>query len=388
VNRILIIALIAIIFSGCKKNKIETPATYSFERNGQSSVSFTGQTQRIAMAEALISELKNPSKTAEELLEMFSNSAATSMNESTKSIKSKVAASKDFFSTNPAESAKIKADFENWMQAQVSEVFLHSEALAAPGKAGQIVDGTSARYINSKGLEYNQAVNKGLIGALMVDQMLNNYLSATVLDEADNRELNDAKTVTNGENYTAMEHNWDEAYGYLFGAASNTANPLENLGEDSFLNKYLARVNDDSDFSNFAQDIYDAFKLGRAAIVEGDYKLRDEQANIIRDLISQVIAIRAVFYLQAGKNALPADGSNNYGSAFHDLSEGYGFIYSLRFTRKPNTNQPYFTKTEVDEFLSQLMIGNGFWDANATTLNDISEKIAAKFSFTVAEATD
>ena len=41
---------------------------------------------------------------------------------------------------------------------------------------------------NAGGLEYNQLVNKGLIGALMVDQMLNNYLSAAVLDEADNRE--------------------------------------------------------------------------------------------------------------------------------------------------------------------------------------------------------
>lgn len=394
----IIISLFLVTIVSCQKDKFETPATYNFERDGQSSISFTGQSQRIAMAEELISALKNPSTTEAQLLEMYSNSTAlgedanpfndAALNESTKSIKSKVAASQDFFSNNTAEAAQIKADFDNWIKAQVAEVFPNQNELAVPGVAGQIADGTSVRYVNSKGLEYNQAVNKALIGALMIDQMLNNYLSPTVLDAADNKALNDAAAVADGKNYTTMEHKWDEAYGYLFGAATNPANPLETLGEGNFLNKYLARVNNDSDFSNIADDIYDAFKLGRAAIVEGDYKQRDQQANLIRSLVSQVIAVRAVYYLQAGKNALPTDGSNNYGTAFHDLSEGYGFIYSLRFTRQPNTNDPYFTKTEVDQFLNQLTAGNGFWEVNTAVLDDISNKIAAKFSFSVEEAAE
>ena len=39
------------------------------------------------------------------------------------------------------------------------------------------------------------------------------------------------------------------------------------LGVDSFLSKYLDKVEGDSDFAGIADDIYDAFKLGRAAIV-------------------------------------------------------------------------------------------------------------------------
>ena len=394
----IVITAIAIAFTSCKKNEVEVPATYTFEREGETTVSFIGQTQRIAMAEELIAELKNPTKTAEALLQIYANATATgedanpfieqALNQSTKSIKSKVAASKDFFSTNTTEAAQIKTDFETWMNAQVNEIFTSRNELAAPGKAGQIADGTSARYVNAKGLEYNQAISKGLIGALMVDQILNNYLSIAVLDEADNKALNNAATVIDGKNYTTMEHKWDEAYGYLFGAASNAANPFIEIADDSFLYKYLMRVNDDEDFSNFAKDIYNAFKLGRAAIIEGNYELRDEQANLIRDLISQVVAIRAIYYLQQGKKALPTNDSNNYGPAFHDLSEGYGFIYSLRFTRKPNTMEPYFTKVEVDSYLNELQKGNGFWEVDATTLDDISNKIAVKFSFTVAEAAE
>ena len=39
-----------------------------------------------------------------------------SLNESTKSIKSKVAASKDFFSANSAERSVINAQFEEWIE--------------------------------------------------------------------------------------------------------------------------------------------------------------------------------------------------------------------------------------------------------------------------------
>ncbi len=380
---------------GGTKTQIENPADYTFERDGVSTVSFSGQSTRIAMGEELISALKDFDETSTHLLEMFANETATGgdsdpyssadLNASTKSIKSKVAASKDFFSANTSESAIIKEDFESWIFAQVDEVFPNENVAATPGVAGQIADGSSVRYVNGDGLEYNQIVNKGLIGALMVDQMLNNYLGAAVLDEADNRANNDSSVAEEGKAYTTMEHKWDEAYGYLFGASSNPANPIPDLGEDSFLNKYLSRVNGDSDFTGIADDIWEAFKLGRAAIVARDYTVRDEQSNIIKDLVSQVVAVRAVYYLQQGKNGLPTSG-NNYGPVFHDLSEGAGFVYSLRFLRKSNSSEAYFSREEVDGFMDQLTAGNGFWDITPETLDAMSEAIAVKFDFTVAQA--
>ena len=377
---------------------VTAPTQYEFLRDGVNTISFSGQTSRIDMATELVGAMQDFSTSEQQLLEMFANQAAdgsdvdpyadADLNASSKSIKSKVAASKDLFSSNASEAATIRSDFESWLIAQVTEVAPRSMELAEPGKAGQIADGSSVRYVSGKGLEYNQAVNKALIGALMTDQILNNYLGAAVLDEADNRTLNDAGTPAEGKSYTTMEHKWDEAYGYLFGGTQNAADPLPSLGgDDIFLNTYLSRVEGDTDFSGIAADIFDAFKLGRAAIVAGDYTIRDAQATKIRTLISQVIAVRSVYYLQQGKNALPADGSD-YGSAFHDLSEGFGFVYSLRFTRKADRTESYFSKTEVGGFIEKLSAGNGFWEIEPATLDEISEAIAAKFDFTVAQASE
>ena len=93
-------------------------------------------------------------------------------------------------------------------------------------------------------------------------------------------------------------------------------------------------------------------------------------------------AVRGVFYLQAAKGNLETDKA----SAFHALSEAYGFIYSLQFTRMPNSDAPYMTKTEVDAILGQLMEGNGFWDLSENTIDSVSDAIASKFGFTTVEA--
>ena len=186
-----------------------------------------------------------------------------------------------------------------------------------------------------------------------------------------------------------MEHKWDEAYGYAYGLNADAANPNADLGADSFLNEYIERANSDSDFEGIAEDIFNAFKLGRAAIVAKNYDIRDQQAEIIKENISKVIAIRAIFYLQNGKLGLAGE-TPNYGSAFHALSEAYGFIYSLQFTRKPNSTDPYFTKNEVDAFLTDLLDDgdNGLWNVESTTLDSISEDIAARFDFTLAQAAE
>ena len=394
----LLAAFSCVLMTSCDSDdnfEINNPAAYSFQRDGVSTVAFTGQTTRIAMATELSRAMTDFDMTVEALREMYSNQTESggeanpytdeALNASSKSIKSKVAASVDFFSTNTSESAIIKADLESWIKGQVQEIGSNRNQLAESGQAGQIADGSSVRYVNAKGLEYNQAVSKSLIGALMVDQICNSYLSTAVLDAGQNREDNEAGTVQEGKPYTSMEHKWDEAYGYLFGAATDVSDPLATLGEDAFLNKYLSRVDQDPAFAGIATDIFEAFKLGRAAIVAGDYETRDAQAAILRERISEVIAIRAIYYLQSGKNALVA-GDN--GGAFHDLSEAFGFVYSLRFTRQSDKNEPYFSKEEVDGFISQLTAGNGFWDISSETLDKMSQEIADKFSFTVTEAAE
>ncbi|WP_299112674.1 DUF4856 domain-containing protein [uncultured Winogradskyella sp.] len=370
--------------NGSDGNQVQAPATFQFQRNGITTVDYNGQTTRIDMGEEFVTAIKDNSKTEAELDGMFTNTgnyfSTTVLNESTKNIRSKTAASSDYFSANTTVANAIKADFDSWIANQVTEVFPSWETTATAGNAGRLQEnGGTYRYINSKGLEYNQAINKGLIGALMVDQILNNYLSTSVLDAGTNRADNDAEILAEGKNYTTMEHKWDEAFGYLYGTDDALA-PM--LNQDSFLNKYLSRVENDEDFAGIADAIYDAFKLGRAAIVAKNYTVRDQQAAIIREKISEIIGIRSVYYLQAGKLTLGTDNA----SAFHDLSEGFGFIYSLQFTRQPGTDEPYFTKTEIDAYIAELLEGNGFWDITSTTLDTMSDEIAARFNFTVAQA--
>ena len=371
-------------------NNVVAPDIYVFERGGTTTVSYSGQTTRILMAEELISALKDTSKNEQALNAMYAHQEGVNdfsdadLNTSSKSVRSKTAASQDFFSASSTAAAAIKADFDAYITDQVANVFPRWADNASTGLSGQIQEagGGSIRYVNGKGLENNQAFAKGLVGGLMADQILNNYLGTAVLDAGDNRANNDADILDGTNNYTTMEHKWDEAFGYLYGT-DNAVAPALNV--DSFLNKYLSRVEDDTDFSGIAMDVYNAFKLGRPSIVAKNYEVRDEQAQIIREKISEVIGIRAVYYLQQGRVGLEAT-TPDMASVFHDLSEGYGFVYSLQFTRKSGTIEPYFTKAEVDGFIATLMSGNGFWDVTPALLDTMSNTISAEFNFTTAQA--
>lgn len=376
-----------------EEDKVEIPTNYTFERDNTSTISYDGQTARLQMSAELISNFNDFENGSEELLlNMFANENApfanASLNESSKSVKSKVAASNLYFSTNSVESTAIKSDFETYISEQMTTVKSNKDQLAEAGVAGQIADGSSARYINEKGLEYNQAFAKGLIGGLLLDQIANNYLTQAVLDEADNRANNDAEITEEGTVFTTMEHKWDEAYGYVYGDPSiPTADPnsVLNKSEDRLLFNYLGEVDTDKDFAGIAKETFEAFKTGRAAIVNGNYELRDAQAAVIRQNLSKVIGVRAVNYMQEGKTSLS---KGNTGSAFHALSEGFGFIYSLRFTNDPATGEPYISKVQIDAIKEQLLSGNGFWDVTPELLDSISEEIAAGFDFTVDQAAE
>ena len=394
------IASATLIFSSCTADDagtsdttLEVPQDYTFSREGNYSVDFSGQSTRIAMSEEILGSFTDFDNATElSIMAQFTHTAGDSdfddaaLNASDKNVRSKVAASADYFNTSAVQSQAIKTTFDSYIAQQIAEVFVNQNIVASAGVAGQIADGTRTRYVSAKGLEYNQAFAKGLLGALMTDQMLNNYLSLTVLDEADNRANNDAGVTAEGKSYTTMEHKWDEAYGYLYGASQDPANPNATIGEDDgFLNEYVGRVNDDADFNDVAENIFQAFKTGRAAIVAGDYTTRDAQAAIIRAEVSKVIAVRGIYYLQQAKATIEAD---NQTGAFHGLSEAYGFIYSLQFTRNPQTDAPYLSATEVTALLDQLMSdgANGFWDLTATTIDAVSQSIAAEFDFTVEQA--
>jgi hypothetical protein len=362
------------------------PATYTFERNAATTVDYSGQSSRLLMLDEMGAYVKTQATSSlsvdnAKLQSMYTNTnsafAGAGLNTSGKQLKDKTAASKDYFSSyqgggSIAEQTAVRAYFESTF----TDLNSASQGVyASAGFAGKYGTGSSTRYFKANGLEPVQVFLKGMMGATFLDQVVNNYLSLNKLDESTNKENNTNKVLDGTNNYTKMEHTWDEAYGYVFGATG-----------DKFLSEYITKVNADVDFKTVKEDISLAFRKGRAAIVANDYATRDAQIAIIKEKLGLVVAVRSVFYMQTGKTKLVTDSG---AAAFHDLSEGYGFIMSLRYTNKPGTNNPYFTKAEVDALLASLTSGtNGLWDVDnlGAKLDTISTQIATKFGFTVAQA--
>jgi hypothetical protein len=373
-----------------QKFEYTVPETYTFERNAATTVDFGGQTNRLLMLQEMGNYIKDNAAAGTavddaKLSDMYTNTntpfANADLNAATdKQLKNKTASSRDYFVNFGGGGSSVEqANVRGFFETQFDNADAASQgAAAANGVAGVYLDGSSKRLYAANGLEPQQILLKGMMGACLMDQVLNNYLSISVLDEGNNRKNNDDKVLEAGKNYTKMEHLWDEAYGYIYGA-----------GGGKYWDSYINQVNADPDFNTVKADINAAFRKGRAAITAADYKTRNEQITIIKEKLSIVPAVRAVFYLKEGKAKLTAgdDGIK----AFHALSEGYGFIMSLRYTNKPGTNNPYMTKDEVDAILTELMAGtakHGLWDIDYLNshIDGLATKIAEKFGFTVAQA--
>ncbi len=340
--------------SGCVVN----PTTYEFSHNGQSTVSYGGQTTRLDMAAEMMSALANSATTEAMLKGMFENSggyfSTSDLNSSTKQIKSKTAVGAEN-ALSASESAAVVALFDVWFADYAANVapIVGSATMAVAGQAGMIEN----RELNAKGMEYDQIVAKSLIGALCLDQVVNNYLSNTVLGVADNADR------SNG--YTTMEHKWDEAFGYVYGKFGPD-NADGDLSTDGLLGKYLNK----SGFETEKEAVFNAFIAGRAAIVAEDYVTRDAQAAIIKQNLSKVVAQKAHDYLTAAA----IDVASLNADYFHGLSEGYGFILSLQFTNDGNGNA-YVTHSDVNTMLATLEAGNGLWDRTAAELTEMANTI-------------
>ena len=95
-----ILIAIPLVFISCDTDEevdeiVVAPATYEFSRDGQSTVSFSGQTARLNMADEIYSALNTNTFTKAQLLEMFNDGkgfAGQGLDDSGKKVGSKTAA--------------------------------------------------------------------------------------------------------------------------------------------------------------------------------------------------------------------------------------------------------------------------------------------------------
>ena len=359
------LALISFTFTSCDDDDdnndpvvpaIQAPDTYSFERNNESTVSYSGQTTRLEQADELYAALNSEGSTAEALDLMFNGSDGSSagfandlLNGTSKIIGSKTA------SSTLAGSATTKERFNQYIADFASNVAPNWNMDAAPGMPGSITspDGGSTYQINAVGQELDQLFFKGLIGAFTLDQIVNNYIHPNQLDSGTRIDDNDNGVLSDGKPYTDMEHKWDEGFGYLYGQEGDLDDVGATVGSmpagsGNLLMKYFKKVNADGGYEpGIGQTVYDAFIMGRTAIVNRDYDLREAQADIIQVELSKVVGYYAIHYLN---DYLAKVEEGNVAKAHHSLSEAYGFILSLQFTNNGN-DEPYMSKGDVEYFL-------------------------------------
>ena len=357
-------------------NVLVPPEDFGFTRGGKSTVFYTGQTTRLKQATELKSAMNNAASTKTQLDNMFNNGSGftDSSLDGSKKCGNKTAAS-------PIASATVKPIFDTWITefAEVVAPAVNSGTTASPGVAGSYTesDGSRTVKINGKGFEFNQLFSKGLIGALQVDQIINQYLSVGKLDSGTAREDNDNGVygyALPGETeltITKMEHYWDEGFGYLQGLDNQFVPGLADGGDRAHLNYYLNKINSQGNEDGITKKIYDAFTLGRAAIVAKDYDERDKQAAIVAAEISKVVGYKAFYYIEKGSGYIS---EGKWAAAHHALSEAYGFILGMQFTKAAD-GEPYMTNGEVNTMLDALAAGNGFWDRTPAELDDMAAQL-------------
>lgn len=251
---------------------------------------------------------------------------------------------------DPEKERKVMEEF----MTTLAENSKSATAVAEDGKAGKLGN----YLVDERGVEWGQVVAKALIGAYQLD-----YIGNVLLNEGlkvDNYAL------AAGKNYTALEHNWDEAYANFTnnpvyaGNASATSN-----GGESFLGAYVWEYNKEG-----YPKMHEAFLKGRAAIVNNDAATYKEQASLIRKELEKAIANSAIGYLKKTR-----DYATDPSRRAHAFSEGLGFIYSLRFARATGADAAF-----SDAILNNLAYTTtGMWKVKNEQLEQAISTISSKF---------
>lgn len=349
---------------------IETPDTYEFTRSGESSVSYPGQTDRLDMVE----EIKDYVGIGDDggilseqaLLDMYENTGGNGGGHfsftSDRQLKDKT--------FPPDLDANL---FENFFAAAAAASQNGNAGITASnGTAGLVVRENSGNTIlvDEKGREFGQLIEKGMMGSVFYHQIFNVYLTDDRIGEdVENVELD------GDNNYTAMEHHWDEAFGYWDPPLDFTSPWPESRGdEDRFWSHYSNTVDNVADGQLGTNAIImNAFKEGRAAIVNNDSDTKYEQRDILYEYLELVAAATAVHYIN---NTLAHLDEGNTGEALHTLSEAWAFTNALRYSPERTLSLDQIERIMTVDFGTD---GN-FWNVTPAGLNTAKSTLVEAYA--------
>ena len=288
---------------------IDTPTEYSFESrfsSGESSVSYSGQVVR----NLLINDIKTQmgadagSGDATTLLSMMANDNANQA-----------------ILSSAGDMSTVQTKYHDISTSHLNDRLTAVESYIIPGydaNAGTLVNGWVQECVangktRANGVRLDQITQKTLWGAVSYWQATSKYMSKIP---------NDDNSMQSGDaNYTAMEHHWDESFGY-FGAAldyntgysddvdrkSGPYNDSNSDGSIDFKSEYnvgwavTAAKRDDCSACDtnydFTKTIFDAYLEGRTLITnQADLADILVQRDLVMNTWEKVVAAVSIHYV-------------------------------------------------------------------------------------------
>ena len=345
--------------AGGEGGELEVPTAYVFDSRfnaGESSVSYGGQVVRNLLLQDLKIFIDDLGKagaqpaTAADLLRFYEYDDAFDLQSlSDAGAKTVVENRYSAISTGKNLAGKISpAPVLSYGRSADELVREWFEAIAANAQDPDKL-GTPAVYTTDEGVDLTQMINKVLIGAVVYHQSAGVYLDG--LFERDN-----GAPSAEGGPYTAMEHGWDEAFGY-FGAArdygrytdeqlaggaddytfdSNSDGMIDFRSEYNFgLSRNAGKRDRGGSGVDFTGEIFRAFRTGRALIADqGSVADISAQRQAAAEGMEKVIAATVVHYINdtlGDMAALGTDDENRVNLNKH-WAEMKGFTVALQYS--------------------------------------------------------
>jgi len=277
------------------------PSTYAF-----SNVNYTNASRRVKMTVEIDSYLKTANTGSAvvpldqaKVNNMFANTNAPFTD--------------PLLNTSGINTKDVTADYALFKSYADSVLIFNTGAAAVPGTGGFIARGSNKIIVGPRGLEYEQAFLKGVMGSLYFKQAVTLLTAVKSISATDT---------------AAAQAKWDEAFGYLAVPANyDSSKTYSNTDADRPLlwGGYLAERGKPIQAGGI---IFSAFLKGRAAIGAYDVAVRDAQVDIILSKWEQLAAIAALNYVTA---PTASSAAGNYGTQLHALGEGFGFVAALKY---------------------------------------------------------
>ena len=315
---LLLIMLSLFIYTGCEDDhdhdeenkvvKIQEPTTYTFNSRfteGVSSVSYSGQVVRNLLINDIKTQMgtdagkKNPAT----LVSMMANDDAN----------------RAILSASGLTTVQTK--YHDISTSHLNDRLTAVASYTIPGyeaNAGTLVNGWVQETVangktRASGIRLDQMTQKTLWGAISYWQATSKYMSKIPTD--------DNSVAVEGKSYTAMEHHWDESFGY-FGAALdyNTGYTDDNDRKSSpyFDSNSDGKIDFKTEYNvgwavtaakrdlctgcdaglDFTKTIFDAYIKGRTMIVNQEPLAQIlEQRDLIMATWEKVVAAVTIHYI-------------------------------------------------------------------------------------------